>query len=86
MHLVCSQETVVAAHSRDDKGWEVRCEAEGSLGGGGGGEWAGGGGGGLWLYHSKVNDVLSCFLILCSSDPSLQIRCVMLDGIVTIGL
>ena len=60
----------------------------GALGGGGG--WGGEGGGwvwwGLWLYHSKVNDVLSCFLILCSSDPSLQIRGVMLDGIVTIGL
>ena len=39
MHVVCSQETVVAAHSRDDKGWGVRCEAEGGLGGGRG--WVG---------------------------------------------
>ena len=39
MHVVCSQETVVAAHSRDDKGWGVRCEAEEGLGGGRG--WVG---------------------------------------------
>ena len=61
MHVVCSQETVVAADSRDDKGWVCVCVCGGGGGALGGGiaGWVGGGGFGCVIRKLTTN-YLAC--------------------------
>ena len=62
MHVVCSQETVVAADCRDDKGWVGGGgdDLGGGIVGGGGGLGGVGGGGFGCLIRKLTTSYLAC--------------------------